>query len=103
MTDYNDGKWHGCNGGECPVHPESVVEVVTRKGQSTDPAGYFLWNDDDTPIVAFRVTKPYSEPREFWVNVYEGFCGDAFFSLEEAEKSCGPKGCTIHVREVTEE
>ena len=28
MTSYNDGKWHGWNGGECPVHPETEVEFV---------------------------------------------------------------------------
>ena len=27
---YNDGRWHGWNGGECPVHPETVVVVVTE-------------------------------------------------------------------------
>lgn len=27
MTNYNDGKWHGWNGGKCPVHPESIVQV----------------------------------------------------------------------------
>ena len=30
MTNYNDGRWHGWNGGECPVHPETVVVVVTE-------------------------------------------------------------------------
>ena len=28
MTNYNDGKWHGWNGGECPVHPKSMVDAV---------------------------------------------------------------------------
>ena len=25
---YNDGKWHGWNGGECPVHPKTVVDYL---------------------------------------------------------------------------
>ena len=32
MTDYNDGKWHGWNGGECPVHPESELKVWFQSG-----------------------------------------------------------------------
>ncbi len=26
MTDWNNGQIHGWNGGDCPVHPETVVE-----------------------------------------------------------------------------
>jgi hypothetical protein len=25
---YIEGKWYGWNGGECPVHPEAVVDVA---------------------------------------------------------------------------
>ena len=38
MTGYNDGKWHGWNGGECPVHPKSRV-------QGLEPVGVF-WTAD---------------------------------------------------------
>ena len=33
-VDYNDGNWHGWNGGECPVHPDSEIAVkwMTRDG-----------------------------------------------------------------------
>jgi hypothetical protein len=66
--DYNDGKWHGWNGGECPVHPESVVEVLTTyPGKNDGFAGSFTWDDQDGFghwIVAFRVITPYREPRE---------------------------------------
>jgi hypothetical protein len=104
MTDYNDGKWHGWNGGECPVHPKSVVVVVTGRGQATEPAGDFGWNDNDTPIVAFRVIKPYIEPREFWVNVYpNGDIGRPHLSKNGAEMCCEPGGTTIQLREVIEE
>lgn len=26
-ANYNDGTIHGWNGGDCPVHPETVVKV----------------------------------------------------------------------------
>lgn len=76
MSDYNDGKWHGWNGGKCPVHLESIVEIATsgtRGGVCQDRAGTFIWSGSDylgNPIVAFRVVKEHREPREFWVKVY---------------------------------
>jgi hypothetical protein len=65
MINYNDGKWHGWNGGECPVHPESVVEVCSavetvRKTEATPENVY--WPN----VIAFRVVEPYHEPREWW-------------------------------------
>ena len=69
MTDYNDGNWHGWNGGECPVHPLSLVEVRFVDGdrthfRQTDTAGEHVWEwtDDYDDIVVFRVVKPYVEP-----------------------------------------
>ena len=65
MTNYNDGKWHAWNGGECPVHPETLVDVTYTCG-----AGMF---DEDAEGVSwtypllFRVTKEYRGPREFWL------------------------------------
>lgn len=68
MTDYNDGKWHGWNGGECPVHPESVVEVMLQSGFNDSGVGStdWDWGICKTPIIAFRVVKEYREPREVW-------------------------------------
>lgn len=70
MTDYNDGKWHGWAGGECPVYSESVVEVMFSDGdQSTEGlACDWTWIDTEYPIVAFRVIKEHKEPRECLVN-----------------------------------
>lgn len=104
MTNYNDGAWHGWNGGECPVHPKSMVEYIwhdtqtNRFGSAQMVAGF---NDSDErpawpQIIHFRVVKEYREPREFWI---VGVC--VFESAREA-KTAFP-GCTpIHVREVTE-
>lgn len=73
MTNYNDGKWHGWDGGECPVHPKSVVEAVwhdprTNNAGMTGPRqarvdGVRLaWGH----VVKFRVVKEHREPRECW-------------------------------------
>ena len=69
MTNYNDGKWHGWNGGERPVHPKSVVEAVWHDanqettGIRKGPALAGAWRGQ---IVKFRVVKEYREPRECW-------------------------------------
>lgn len=71
MTDYNDGKWHGRNGGECPVHPKSKVMVglAGSKPAWRECAGQYDWTHDARDeignIVAFRVVKPYAEPVEY--------------------------------------
>lgn len=101
--DYNDGKWHGWNGGECPVHPKSLVHVklldcADEYGDMTEDAVDWSWDSDIGPIVAFRVVDQYVEPkspREFWI------CNDhAYESLDDAKPYYGDE--VIHVREVTE-
>lgn len=100
---YNDGKWYGWNGGECPVHPETVVEIrlgdrYYENDDMKDKAAEWFWNvTGGEGIIAFRVIKEHREPREFWV------CGgDAFDSIHEAETHCGNAADIIHVREVLE-
>jgi hypothetical protein len=79
MTDYNDGSWHGWNGGGCPVHPKSVIDYVWHDvnlghciGGSVgltanrEACSGVAWGQ----VIRFRVTKPYREPREIWVNEY---------------------------------
>lgn len=71
MTDYNDGKWHGHNGERCPVHAQTVVEVVYhglegKPAYRTQPAVDLNWLNSKL-IIAFRVIKEYREPREFWI------------------------------------
>ena len=80
MTDYNDGKWHGWNGGECPVHPESIVDHVWRfvaEGctKSTlvtgTSAGNVAFSEPSFGnVIAFRVTKPYVAPEEYTGECY---------------------------------
>ena len=83
MTNYNDGKWHGWNGGECPVHPETVVVVQlgwdTRINVDKDTSGYtecagsLRWTHigGGGDIIFFRVVKEHKEPREFWVDPHD--------------------------------
>lgn len=92
-TNYNDGKWHGWNGGECPVHPETVVTCMWQDKDGffdgdTGKARLFAWHDLD----AFRVVKENKEPREFWIcaATYETFTNKPAY------------GKYIHVREVIE-
>ena len=109
MIDYNDGNWHGWNGGECPVHPESVIDLkwMTRDGlfgvDHERIASNYNW---PTPCL-FRVTKPYVEPpkpREFWVNEYDwGFDGVVESKAEADELADKSRIRCIHVREVIEE
>ena len=74
MTDYNDGKWHGWNGGKSPLHPNTLVDLHYEDGRSFNEveAGYsktvrWMHSEPTARIVAFRVTKQYKEPREFWI------------------------------------
>lgn len=74
-VNYNDGKWHGWNGGECPLHPETVVEVVSIHGSDGGCAKNMEpWGNERgaSPVVAFRVIKEHREPRDFWIEVESG-------------------------------
>ena len=111
--DYNDGRWHGWNGGECPVHPNSEVEAVckTASGHSGfgrvtwKTAGDMTWDDDSLqPIVAFRVVKEYREPRELWHLLdHAGEVFDTFTDKDVAQYRANdcPGFTLVHYREVT--
>ena len=102
MTDYNDGNWHGWNGGECPVHQESIVEYVwvqdgrtgiTERKAGEDRSGATpAWSG---PVKAFRVIKQHREPREWWLG------GNEFFRSKLEAESDGWIN-PVHVREVLE-
>jgi hypothetical protein len=105
MTDYNDGKWHGWNGGECPVHPSTVIEAIWDDGSRAHIcADEITWEAGNTEPCAFRVISPHREAREFWVNMYEdGFC-NAYLSADEANRYASISRVElIHVREVMDD
>jgi hypothetical protein len=98
-TNYNDGKWHGWNGGECPVHPESKVLIMVfsknlNSGHSRECAANSVnWHSNN--IIAFRVTKEHKEPREWWL------IGPNWTDDEEMAKAMEKDGFeAIHVHEV---
>lgn len=116
MTDYNDGNWHEWNGGECPVHPKSEIEGYwqVEDAYPNKVSKYAVYNagragglnfkwDGQTRLHLFRVTKPYIEPREFWINEYPGCFGTPYSSKAEADEGGGGiRIRCIHVREVIE-
>jgi len=94
MVDYNDGKIHGWNGGDCPVHPKTRVEVWLRGygGDTGFEASIYEWQHlgpyNNSDIIAFRVIKQYVEPKTIWVNEYRS--GHvAYDTKEEADKNAG--------------
>jgi len=68
MTEYVTGQNYGWKGGECPVHPETVVRVWFRYGGSAWGCSRdWVWthgDNDATDIVCFKVFTPYVEPKE---------------------------------------
>lgn len=96
MTNYNDGNWHGWNGGECPVHPKTEVETVLLDGTAPIRATADMrqWEHvgDKSDIIAFRVVKEYREPREFYLNIHNMHavtkhdhlaCGEGWITVRE--------------------
>ena len=73
---YNDGLWHVWNGGECPVHPKTVVEAVwhdpnLNKAGMTGPRpaieeGIRLAWPHVVKFRVIRVIREHREPRVWW-------------------------------------
>ena len=102
MTNWNDGQIHGWNGGDCPVHPETVVEYWLRDGvPDTIKAEELWWSHETTgsDIIAFRVVKEYVEPKVIWVNEYPSCCV-AYASEEAARHGNGLTPTRIAVKYV---
>ncbi|QDP54203.1 MAG: hypothetical protein GOVbin4685_63 [Prokaryotic dsDNA virus sp.] len=97
-TNYNDGFWHPWTGGECPVHPKSMVAVLPvggAKDHTPEMAASAVSWGGDFPVVAFRVTKEHKEPREWWL------IGPNWTDDEEMAKAMEKDGFeAIHVHEV---
>ena len=106
-VNYNDGNWHGWNGGACPVHLRSEVEIIFLHdfgdiGKETSLAGNAAFTGNGHgDVIAFRVVKEYREPREWWVNLYESGIGAAHTSKKLADRAGGRARIEcIKVREV---
>jgi hypothetical protein len=111
MTDYNDGNWHEWNGGECPVHPESVIEGYWHF-PSTGKIGRNIGKVSGGGIPAheigwvlrlFRVVTPYREPREWWLRIDRNGEVSGSDTEKTPPPNWGKNGDTIiKVREVRE-
>ena len=90
MTEvYDTGRIYGWNGGDCPVHPGTVVQYWLRDHRpSSKPqdANTLSWSHKDKSwdIIAFRVVKEYVEPRVLWVNEEADGIHVAYDSEEKA-------------------
>lgn len=101
MTDYNKGEIWGWNGGDCPVHPESVVEIWLRDdvGGFKDRARTLAWthDKDDGDIIAFRVVEQHVEPKSIWVNEYANGVGQSYSTQAQAISNSSAKYVRIAV------
>ena len=102
-VDYNDGKIHGWNGGDCPVHPLTEVKLYFKRWNASDRlfvAGEIGWlhHDESTDIVAFQVVKEYKEPMVIWMNMYGNDYAYTFKTKEEAMKFSGKGAKRIAVK-----
>jgi hypothetical protein len=109
-VDYNDGKIHGWNGGDCPVHPESDVQYWVRSGKKGNYSAKTLdW--DHTPdshnafdVIAFCVVKQYKEPLFVWLNEYvDRVEAYATKNIANIHATCGVVRIAVKYKEVTEE
>ena len=102
-TDYNNGQIWGWNGGECPVHPETVVKTWRRLGgcEPNLPAKKMEWGHlkHCGDIIAFQVVKAYVEPKVIWVNEYNTGFYSPYLTKEEAVKMANkPQATRIAVK-----
>lgn len=102
MTDFNDGKIHGWNGGECPVHPKALVDFWFRDSSNIENVRPKHWRwahlNTEGDIIAFRVTKVHREPKTIWVNESEGIIYGAYLSEEAARRTTYPNTTRVAVK-----
>ena len=102
MTDYNDGKVHGWNGGDCPVHSQTLIKVFYRGILSNldYKAKNVYWGHCGGcgDIVAFQVVKEHKEPMVVWMNMYANDYAYTFKTKEEAMKFVGKGAKRIAVK-----
>ena len=110
MTETYDkiNHWYGWNGGERPVHADTIVDTVDVDGGSwRGEASGADWSHDNRPndIAAFRITCLYVEPRvprEWWVNVYDSRVEWYATAYIAGGRAGDDRLECVHVREVLE-
>lgn len=89
--DYNDGKWHGWNGGECPVHPKSKIDA--NNGRWAGFAAEIDWQNFRGALRVLAAHVEPQKPREFWLKLTN--TGHGIPTIHDHFA-----GGAIHVREV---
>ena len=100
MSDTYDklNHWYGWNGGECPVHPDTVVQTSGAWGLGCEiQAKCVAW--DSTGMSAFRIIKLHLEPKVIWVNEYKRDFG-VNLTEEDAKQTAHKSAIRIAVRYV---
>lgn len=117
---YNDGLWHGWNGGECPVDPDRNIEAVLWDGTNPNtPLDWFAeqevrasyigdgcWRHSPghRAVIAFRVVKPAPpQPRTLYLCEDPGLIPTIHKTAIDATKaalSYGPGATVSEWREV---
>jgi hypothetical protein len=103
MSDYNDGKIHGWNGGDCPVHPNTKVRAWLHCGLTLEVrAGDRKWRHRhvSADIIAFQVVEVHAEPKTIWVNEYSDGTMAAHRTEDSAKKHAGHNATRIAVKYV---
>ena len=100
------GEWIGHNGGECPVHPKTIVEVAwfsvgnEPNVETIEARERLTWGNDGfgVPPFAYRIIKEYKEPREYWIELIED--GYIINTYNNPEDKLLEWSTLIHVKEV---
>ena len=106
MTKYVVGQNYGWNGGECPVHPKTKIQIWTRDALGCSAvntvAHYCAWKhrQDGGDIVCFQVIEPYAEPKTIYMNEFDSGAMECFYSEAEAKKWVCPRHTRIAVKYV---
>lgn len=89
------GEWIGWNGGECPVHPKTIVEVVRWHTRVKERGDAINWDD----VIAYRVIEEHKEPKEYWIELTPD---NRICATHTKPENKDRKDTTlVHVREVT--
>jgi len=103
LTDYNDDKIHGWNGGDCPVHPLTEVKLYFKMRTTSGSVFVadtvsWLHHDESDDIIAFQVVKEYKEPMVVWMNLYNYGCAYTYKTKEQAIESSGKGAQRIAIK-----
>jgi hypothetical protein len=81
ITYQGENGWVAWHGGECPVHPEKVVDFITRNESYEDFVSEkavnlrWIYLDDPSDIIAYRIVTPHAEqpvtPRKLMLSEWE--------------------------------